>query len=301
MAHMNGGEMKDLAYWIWLSRIPGLGPKNLFKLINKYQSPEIIWNLKEKELIENRISQKVSRNILDDKYRKNLDKYIEYMKNNHIELITIYDQHYPKKLKNIYDFPVILYVKGNKEILNDLCIGIIGCRDASKYGERISKEFAYTLSKHNINIISGLARGIDSFAHIGCMAANGKTIAVLGSGIDYIYPPENKIIYEEIIRKQGIIISEYIMGTKPLAGNFPARNRIISGISSGLIVVEAKEKSGTLITVDFALEQGKEIYVVPGNIDSPNSSGTNELIKQGAQIITSPEDILKSLNILKFS
>lgn len=172
-------------------------------------------------------------------------------------------------------------------------IAIIGCRLCTKYGENVSKEFAYNLSKKNINIISGLARGIDSFAHIGSLKAQGKTIAVVGSGLDLIYPKENEGIANDIIKNGGAIISEYVIGTKPVARNFPARNRIISGISSGVIVVEAKEKSGTLITVDFALEQGKEVYVIPGNIDSPNSLGTNELIKQGAKLITNINDIFE--------
>ncbi len=148
------------------------------------------------------------------------------------------------------------------------------------------------MSNNNINIVSGLAKGIDAYSHIGCLKGKAKTIAVVGCGLDRVYPEENRWIYNKIIASGGAIISEHIIGTKPLAQNFPRRNRIISALSEALIVIEAKEKSGTLITVDFALEQGKDIYVVPGNIDSPNSVGTNDLIKQGAKLLTKVEDIL---------
>ena len=161
------------------------------------------------------------------------------------------------------------------------------------YGKNIANNMAYNLSVNNINIISGLARGIDTCSHIGCLKANGTTIAVVGCGLDRVYPEENKSLFENIIKSGGAIVSEYVIGTKPLAKNFPRRNRIISGLSNGVIVIEAKEKSGTLITADFALEQGKDVYAVPGNITSINSYGTNELIKQGAKVATSVQDILE--------
>ena len=222
-----------------------------------------------------------------------MDNYIKYMEKNNIDLITIYDEIYPSKLKGIYDPPPILYIKGNKEILNEKALSIVGCRDCTKYGEIIARKLAYNLSLHNINIVSGLAKGIDSFSHIGALKAKGKTIAVVGCGLDIVYPKENIKLFNEIIKSKGAIVSEHVIGTKPISYNFPKRNRIISGLSDGVIVVEAKQKSGTLITTDFALEQGKEIYAVPGNITSPNSYGTNELIKQGAKVVTTIEDILE--------
>lgn len=186
---------------------------------------------------------------------------------------------------------------GNKEILNNKNIAIVGCRESSNYGNKNSYNIAYELSKQNINIVSGLAKGIDANAHVGSIMAksNGKTIAVLGNGLDIIYPKENKKIAMEIIKNGGAIISEYSLGTMPEKQNFPLRNRIISGISNGVVVVEAKEKSGTLITVDFALEQGRNVYCVPGNIDSDNSYGTNNLIKQGAKVFTEINDILEDM------
>ncbi len=287
--------MKDIEYWIWLSRIEGLNPKFLNDLLEKYNNPKKIWDKTKEELIEDGIKEKYACEITSNRYREKIDKYLKYMNENNIEIITINDKQYPDKLKAIYDPPIVLYVKGNKNILNDRSIAIIGCRMCTKYGENTSKKIAYNLSINNINIISGLAKGIDSFAHKGSLAAQGKTIAVVGCGLDRVYPKENKELFDEIIKRGGAIISEYVIGTKPIAKNFPKRNRIISGLSDAVIVVEAREKSGTLITVDFALEQGKDIYAIPGNVDNPNSYGTNDLIKQGAKIVTKLQDILEDL------
>lgn len=287
--------MKDIEYWIWLSRIKGLNPKLLNDLLEKYDDPRTLWNKTKEELTIEGIKESYANEITNSIYRQNLDKYLKYMNENNIEIINIYDKNYPDKLKVIYDPPIVLYIKGNKNILNEKAMSIIGCRMCTKYGENIAKKLAYNLSINNINVISGLARGIDSCAHKGTLKANGKTIAVVGCGLDRVYPTENESLFNEIIKNNGAVISEYIIGTKPLSKNFPRRNRIISGLSDGVIVVEAREKSGTLITVDFALEQGKNIYAVPGNIDSLNSYGTNDLIKQGAKIVTNFQDIYEDL------
>ena len=261
-------------------------------MLNKFESVENIWNAKKEDLIKvDGIGEKIANEILNEKYRKDLTKYLEYMIKNKIDIITIEDALYPQKLKQIYDMPAILYVKGNKEILNDKGIAIIGCRKNSEYGKKVALNISYELAKKRVNIISGLAVGIDTYSHIGALKAKGKTIAVVGNGLDNIYPYENRKITEEIVENGGAIISEYVIGTKPNKLNFPARNRIISGLSDSVVVVEARRKSGTLITVDFALEQGKDVYVVPGNITSVNSEGTNDLIKQGANILTCVEDI----------
>lgn len=185
------------------------------------------------------------------------------IKLNQIKKIRIGDKNYPEKLLHIYAPPQELYVLGDEHILNDKSIAIIGCRDCSEYGKKVSYLFAQEFANKNINVISGLARGIDTYAHKGAIVKNGKTIAVLGCGLDIIYPPENRNLYFEIIKKGGAIITEYPLGTKPLKHNFPARNRIISGLSDGVLVVEAKKRSGTLITVEHALDQGKDVYAVP--------------------------------------
>ena len=207
------------------------------------------------------------------------------------------DAFYPVKLKEIYDPPEEIYCVGDIRLLNEPSIAIVGARDASDYGRRIAKKLSSDLSKRGVTIISGLARGIDRCAHEGAYDKIGKTIAVLGSGIDIIYPKENEELYKSIIKSGGLIISEFPLGTKPEKDNFPKRNRLISGLSNGVVVVEAKAKSGALITVDCALEQGKNVFAVPGNIDSIYSEGANNLIKDGAIPVTSYEDILLHIKI----
>ncbi len=256
--------MTEIQYWIWLSRIEKLGSIKLQRLLEKYKTPENIWKAKEEDLLQiEGIGKGIVKQILNNEYRINLGRYEKYMKENNIELIHIYDKYYPQELNKIYDKPIILYVKGNKEILNQFKLAIIGCREHTKYGEIVAKRLSYEIAKNKIVTVSGLAKGIDSISHTETLRANGKTIAIIGSGIDNIYPAENTKLADEIIKKGGVIVSEYVIGTKPQKMNFPARNRIISGLSNGVVVIEAKKKSGTMITVDFALEQGKEVFAVP--------------------------------------
>lgn len=284
-------ELENKRYWIWLSLIKNLGSKRKLKLLELYKTPEEIYKLTKEELMNiNGIGEAIANDIMISKNEEILNYHIKYMKENNIKIININEREYPQALKEIYDPPISLYVKGNIEKLNNKNIGIVGCRECTTYGKKSAEYFAYNLSKQNINIVSGLAKGIDSYAHLGSLNT-GNTIAVLGNGLDMIYPKENLELANEIIKRGGTIISEYPCGTKPDKMKFPARNRIISGISSGIIVIEAKEKSGTLITVDFALEQGRDVFVVPGNINSINSVGTNDLIKQGARLVTTYEDI----------
>lgn len=323
-------NLENKKYWIWFSLIKGLGCVRKNKLLKIYDTPEEIYKLSKSELLKiDGIGDETVKNIIEAKNEKILNYHIKYMKENNIDIIHICEKSYPQLLKQIYDAPISLYIRGNKNILNGENVGIVGCRDCTDYGKKAAKYFAYNLSKEKrINIVSGLAKGVDSYAHWGSVGANvemvgtkkcgkkqndcgkqnvscgkiqkncginemncGKTIAVLGNGLDMIYPKENIELANEIIRSGGTIISEYPCGTKPDKMNFPARNRIISGLSKGIIVIEAKEKSGTLITVDFALEQGRDVFVVPGNINSINSVGTNDLIRQGAKIVTSYEDV----------
>ena len=212
------------------------------------------------------------------------------LKKDKIKTIILGDENYPEKLKYIYGNPQRLYVLGNEKLLNEKSIAIIGCREATRYGLENAYKFAYELAKRGICIISGFARGIDTYAHKGAVAVKGKTIAVLGCGLDIVYPSENIELYKQIIVNNGAIITEYPIGTKPEKHHFPTRNRIISGLSDGVLVVEAKKRSGTMITVEHALEQGKNVYAIPGNITSDNSYGTNELIKEGAIPVTNIED-----------
>lgn len=218
-----------------------------------------------------------------------------------IEKISINEKEYPQQLKNIYDPPQCLYVLGNKNILNQKGIAIVGSRKCTNYGKEMAIKISEELSKNKINIISGLAIGIDSYAHFGNIKIQnnkneyGKTIAVLGSGIDQIYPKQNVELARKIIQTGGCIISEYPIGTMPKKEHFPQRNRIISGLSIGVVIVEAQEKSGALITADFAIEQGREVFAVPGSIYSTTSVGTNKLIQQGAKLVMCFEDILSEI------
>lgn len=285
---------QEKRYWVWLSLIKGLGAKRKKDLLQYFATIKDLYNAKEEELLKiPGIGKKYANIILNFELKKNVDKHIEFMKKNDVDIISIQDNQYPEILKNIYDPPLSLYIRGNKKILKGNNIAIVGCRECSQYGKNVAQELAYNISKQGINIISGLAKGIDGIAHKGAIIAGGKTIAVLGNGLDTMYPLENISLAKKILETGGAIISEYPLGEKPQKQNFPERNRIITGISRGIIVVEAKKKSGTLITVDFALEQGRDVFVVPGNINALNSTGTNELIKQGAKLITSYTDVLE--------
>ena len=239
-------ELENKRYWIWLSLIKNLGSKRKLRLLELYKTPEEIYKLTKEELLNiNGIGEAIANDIIISKNEKILNYHIKYMKENNIKIININEREYPQALKEIYDPPISLYVKGNIEKLNNKNIGIVGCRECTTYGKKSAEYFAYNLSKQNINIVSGLAKGIDSYAHLGSLNT-GNTIAVLGNGLDMIYPKENLELANEIIKRGGTIISEYPCGTKPDKMKFPARNRIISGISSGIIVIEAKEKSTCL-------------------------------------------------------
>lgn len=284
-------------YWIWLSQIEGLGPIKKLKLLEKFGTPEKIYKIPKKELLSvEGISGKVADSIIQSKDEELIKKYEAYILKNDISLINITDENYPENLRNIYAPPITLYTKGDLNLLKTTGIAVVGCRLPSEYGKIVSRKLSEEIASKGFTIISGLASGIDSIAHKSALKSCGKTIAVLGSGIDIVYPSENRELYVEIAEK-GLIISEYIVGTPPNAENFPQRNRIISALSDGVLVIEAKKKSGTMITTDYALEQGKELYVIPGNITSSTSEGTNNLIKEGAKMVTSINDILEDFHM----
>lgn len=257
------GRVMDInKYWIWLSKLEKLNPKEKFDLIQAY-GIENIWNLDKSQLFNILKSTEKVEEILNSKNKGNLEIELEYILKNNIKILSINHEQYPKILKNIYDPPVVLYAKGNIEILSNPSFAIVGARSASEYGKKIAKSMAYGLAKYNFNVVSGLAKGIDTNSHVGALNAKGKTIAVMGTGFDKIYPKENEKLYREIIDKDGLILTEYPISTKLKPSNFPSRNRIISGLSYGILIVEASKKSGSLITADFALEQGKNVYAIP--------------------------------------
>lgn len=210
--------------------------------------------------------------------------------------MTFLDEGYPESLKHIDDAPIVLYVVGNLPQDSECLVAIVGSRNATLYGLGMAERFAGELAEMGVVIISGLARGIDAAAHRGCLKSGGRTVAVLGCGLDVIYPVENRKLYEEI-RQKGVIISEFPFGTDPLPFNFPRRNRIVSGLSAAVLVVEANIKSGALITAEFAVEQGKDVFAIPGRVDSPQSGGPHHLIRQGAKLVISVGDILEELAV----
>ncbi len=285
--------MKEIEYWIWISSLQGLGAVKAMALLQMFKEPRTIYFMTEQELKEIKfLTAKNIKEILDAQKRERVAEIYCIMVKHNIKLLNIFDERYPNNLKQIYDPPIVLYYMGSFQI-NDFTIAIVGSRRTTNYGAYSAKTLSYQLALRGIQIVSGLARGIDSIAHEGCLDAGGKTIAVLGCGLDSIYPPENKGLFENIIKSEGLIISEYPPGMPPLQHNFPARNRIISGISSGVLVVEAARRSGSLITVTYALEQGREVFAVPGNIDSAYSDGTNQLIKDGAKMVINVNDIIE--------
>lgn len=285
--------MKEIEYWIWLSSLQGLGAVKARTLLQMYKHPRIIYDMSEQELKDTGIlTDKNIKEILDNQKRDKVIQTYNLMVKHNIKMINIFDENYPNNLKQIYDPPIALYYIGRLDI-NDFAIAIVGSRRTTNYGAHSAKKLSYDLAMRGIQIVSGLARGIDRIAHEGCLDAGGKTIAVLGCGLDNIYPPENTRLFETIIKSEGLVISEYPPGIPPLQHNFPARNRIISGISSGVLVVEAAKRSGSLITACYALEQGREVFAVPGNIDSAYSNGTNQLIKDGAKMVVNVQDILE--------
>jgi len=294
---VGGDFVRDsLVYWVWLSSIPALGSVRGQRLLDFFGTPENIWNASKQNLLKvQELGPVLTERLLDSSLRTNAEKQIAYMDKNKIDAIPLDDVNYPKLLKEIYDPPLVLFKRG--KIGPNRCIAVVGSRRASDYGLKIARNLAGELARNGINVVSGLARGIDSKAHEGALESSGVTTAVLGCGVDIIYPPENARLYDKILAS-GALISEYLPGFPPLPGNFPARNRIISGLSTGVVVIEANEKSGSLITANFALEQGRDVFSVPGNLGNINSKGTNKLIREGAKIVTCAEDILDEINFL---
>jgi DNA processing protein len=287
-------DFENLKYWIALKSIPGVGNITFPALVDKFVSLPAIFTAPVPQLTTiPGISKKTATAIACFKDWDKIKRELDLTYKAGIKITTYSDELYPAKLLNIYDRPAFIYVKGTltKDEIN---IAMVGSRQASTYGKYTTERISRELSIKGITIVSGLARGIDAAAHRGALTAQGRTIAVMGSGLDIIYPPENKKLYAEI-EQSGAVISEYSLGTPPLANNFPARNRIISGMSYGVVVVEAGEKSGSLITARLALEQGREVFAVPGSIDSAGARGTNKLIKQGAKLVENIDDILEDI------
>jgi len=285
---------KDLAYWVALSYVRQITPQVFDKLLKKFGMAKNIWKAKEKDLeaLDHNLAQK----IID--LRKSIDpeKLVAEILKKGIKILTIKDKNYPKLLKEIVNPPFLLYIKGEIKLEDEKALAVVGSRRPTNYGREVTESLTWALVHQGFTIVSGMARGIDSVAHKTALKAGGRTIAVLGTGVDVCYPPENKKLYEEI-SYNGALVSEFTPGTQPTPYNFPQRNRIIAGLSLGVLVTEAAEKSGALITAGFAGEAGREVFAVPGPIYSKMSAGTSALIKDGAKLVYKMEDILEELGL----
>lgn len=283
-------------YWVAFNLVKGIGPVRLEKLLKYFGDIQAAWQAPGYQLESAGLSRKLSQQLQQVRSQISLSRLEEKIQKSGLQVLTWDDQNYPEQLRLITQSPFVLYVKG-KLLKEDIwAVAIVGTRRFTEYGRQITEEISRVLANHGISIVSGLARGIDGIAHQSALDVDGRTLAVLGSGLDHIYPPEHKKLAEEISQK-GALISDYPLGTPPDGSNFPPRNRIISGLSKAVIIIEAGLKSGAIITANYAAEQGKEVFAVPGKTTAPMSKGTNLLIKQGAHPLLEPQDILDLLNL----
>ena len=286
-----------MVYEYWLAKMQGMSMKKKRQLREYFGDAKTIFNIEETKTSQIDFLSEKERKILSQAKREtNLEEEYEVLEKEKIRFIPWHDSHYPQKLRNISHPPYALYVKGRLPDEKKPAVAIVGARNATPYGETFAMEYGQALAKCDVQIISGMARGIDASGQRGALNVSGNTFAVLGCGPDICYPREHQGLYQDI-QKQGGIISEYVPKTPPFSANFPARNRIISGLSDVILVMEAREKSGSLITADMALEQGRDVYALPGPADSPLSQGCHLLISQGAGILISPSDLLKQMHI----
>lgn len=289
--------MNDTERLIALNMVEGVGSVRTRALLRGFGSFEKVFKANADEISGiKEIGPIIGARLLQAIRHIDLKKEMDLINRNGVKVITFLDKDYPENLKNIYDPPVVLYVKGSILPGDNLTVAIVGSRLASFYGLQTAERLGYELASHGVTVVSGLARGVDASSHKGALKAKGRTLAILGSGLANVYPEENLRLAEKI-SESGAVISEFPMATIPDRGNFPKRNRIISGLSLGVVCVEAAEKSGALITCDYALEQGREVFAVPGKVDSATSKGANKLIKQGAKLAQGIEDILEELNL----
>ncbi len=286
---------KDLSFYVALSQAPGIGQKRFKILVDNFKSAAEVWNSPEK-LLKQILDTSVFEEFNKFRHNTNPEKLLENIYKKDIKVLALFEKDYPEKLKEIFDPPPVLYIKGELKPEDNFALAVVGTRRVTNYGREVTETLVRQLAASGLTIVSGLARGVDSLAHKTALENGCRTIAVLGCGVDIVYPPQNFNLAKEVV-KNGALVSEYPPGTAPIPGHFPARNRIISGLSLGTLVTEADEKSGSLITASLALEQNREVFAVPGPIYSQLSKGPSGLIKQGAKLVTLAEDILDELNI----
>jgi DNA processing protein len=292
-----GLVLTEVKYWIGFNIVSGIGPVRLKRLLEHLGDASVAWHASEAELRSAGLERQPTESLLAAREELDLDEELERVHAEGAQVITWEDERYPPRLSQIHDAPPVLYVKGEIEPRDEWAVAVVGTRAATRYGRQMVDEIAGDLARSGITVVSGLARGIDSLAHRAALRAKGRTIAVLGCGIDVMYPREHRDLAEAVV-ENGALVTEYPLGTKPEAGNFPPRNRIISGLSLGTLVVEAGKRSGALITADYALEQNREVFALAGNVTNPKCEGTNRLIQEGAaKLVISVQDILEELNL----
>lgn len=290
-------QEKEQKYWLALCRVPELGPIGQRRLLKNFGgTPEQLFAADRKILQANGLKSNTLKYFQSPDWQE-IERDLAWLEQANHHLITILDKRYPPLLKEISDAPMVLFVSGDPELIQSIQLGVVGSRNPSSGGKRIAREFSRQITQCGITVTSGMALGIDYCSHLGAMDVNNKTIAVLGNGLDIVYPARHKELAERIV-EQGALISEFPIGVKPLAKNFPRRNRIISGLSAGVLVIEAAQRSGSLITAHFAMEQGREVFAIPGSIRNPLSKGCHSLIKQGAKLVENVQDIIDELGPL---
>ncbi|NQT49798.1 DNA-protecting protein DprA [Candidatus Kuenenbacteria bacterium] len=288
-----------MKFHIAFSQITRIGAKRFGLIKNYFPDLETAWKASTFELQQAGLDKSAAEEVFLRRQQWNPDEELEKLRKENIKVVTIDDEKYPKLLKETYNPPFILYYKGDLDNIHEQAIAVVGTRKISNYGKQVTPQIVTQLIAQDIIIVSGLALGVDSLAHLTCVENKKPTIAVLGSGLDSqnIYPSINRALADNIVNNGGLVITEFPIGMMPLRHNFPARNRIISGLSLGTLVIEAGQSSGALITAKFALEQNREVFAIPGQINHPMSHGTNDLIKKGAKLVHSAEDIFEELNL----
>ena len=290
--------MEERDYYLGFSLVSGIGPKTLGSLLKHFKTAKKAWNASLKELRDAGLGELTTQKFLKSKSEFNFAEFKRKLKLQKIDYITIVDKEYPPLLKQIPNPPILLFIKGNKLLLrSSQILAIVGTRKMTNYGAEVTEKFAFELASAGFRIVSGMALGVDGQAHSATLEARGKTIAVLGNGVDLPFPASNQNLYHRILEKRGAIISEFPPGEPPNKGTFPSRNRIIAGISQGVLVTEGAEDSGSLITANLGLEYGRKVFAVPGPITSSLSAAPLKLIEKGAKLVVSPDDILKEFRI----
>ncbi|MCU0509436.1 MAG: DNA-processing protein DprA [Anaerolineae bacterium] len=288
--------MDSLAYWIGFNKARGIGPARLRALLDAFGNVEAAWNAPVDALRDVGLDRRSIQNLVELRGRCDLEAELARIRKAGVDVLTWDDPRYPARLKAIGDSPPVIYLRGDLRPEDDFGVAVVGTRGLSNYGREAARSIAEGLAAAGVTVISGLARGIDAVAHRAALDAGGRTLAVLGCGVDVVYPWENRHLAADVIQR-GALISEYPLGTQPEATNFPPRNRIVSGLSRGVVVIEAGEQSGALITARFAADQGRDVFAVPGSIFARNSAGTHRLLRDGATPVTSVNDILEALNL----